>query len=279
MRFNVLAESIISDMLSEGRMSKVSKYSSIGVDSEKMLEKFKAGDFDIILKSWVGSPRYAGLTEEEIRNILSGVISSITERNPSSFDELSDSIMSVVDNAYQDKGPRRKTYNERLTKAIRNLILHKEYDLIKTGESTSIDDSLESEEESDEQKPTFDIEGLSQIESAVYEFIKQADNPTSISELSETFDDPESVTNSLIQKGLIKREGSNFVTAEDSDMTNILDTDDDFEGNPLEADSDVASTFKDTFGRQGSEEYGDAGDIPSWRRRGRGDYGSEEFDY
>ena len=39
MRFNVLAESIISDMLSEGRMSKVSKYSSIGVDTEKMLEK------------------------------------------------------------------------------------------------------------------------------------------------------------------------------------------------------------------------------------------------
>ena len=184
MRFNVLAESIISDMLSEGRMSKVSKYSSIGVDTEKMLEKLNAGDFDIILKSWVGSPRYAGLTEEEIRSIVSGVVSNITENNPSSFDELSDSIMSVVDRAYQDKGPRRKTYNERLTKAIRNLILHKEYELIKNGESNSIDTSSESEEMSDDQKPVFDIEGLTSIESAVYEFIKQADNPTSISEFS-----------------------------------------------------------------------------------------------
>jgi hypothetical protein len=279
MRFNVLAESIINDMVSEGRMSKVSKYSSIGVDAEKMLEKLNAGDFDIILKSWVGSPRYAGLTEEEIRNIVSGVVSNIAETNPSSFDELSDSIMNVVDKAYQDKGPRRKTYDDRLTKAIRNLILHKEYDLIKTGDSNSIDTSSESEEMSDEQKPTFDIEGLTSIESAVYEFIKQADNPTSISELSETFDDPEGITASLLQKGLIKKEGSNFVASEDSDMTNILDTDDDFEENPLEADSDVASTFKDTFGRQGSEEYGDAGDMPSWRRSRRGDYGNEDFDY
>jgi hypothetical protein len=279
MRFNVLAESIINDMVSEGRMSKVSKYSSIGVDTEKMLEKFNAGDFDIILKSWVGSPRYAGLTEEEIRNIVSGVVSNIAETNPSSFDELSDSIMNVVDKAYQDKGPRRKTYDDRLTKAIRNLILHKEYDLIKTGESNSIDTSSDSEEMSDEQKPTFDVEGLTSIESAVYEFIKQADNPTSISELSETFDDPESITASLLQKGLIKKEGNNFVASEDSDMTNILDTDDDFEENPLEADSDVASTFKDTFGRQGSEEYGDAGDLPSWRRSGRSNYGNENFDY
>ncbi len=268
MQFDTLVETFISNLIEEGRTSNISKYSSINIDADKMSNKFAAGDFDILIKSWAGSPRYASLSEEQLKQVMSDVTAEITEMQPRSFDDLRDSVYRVVDKMYENKGARRKTYDERLTKAITNLILHKEYDLVSTGESSGEDygNDIEGEDES-----SFDSENLTEIESAIYEFVKQADSPTSMAEVEAQFANSKDIVDSLIKKGILSKDGSMLSVKEDGDdYTPILDRDeDDFTENPLEADEDIASTFKNTFGRSMGDDFEDAGRTPSWRRRGR----------
>jgi hypothetical protein len=268
MQFDILVETFISNLIEEGRTSNISKYSSINIDADKMSSKLAAGDFDILIKSWAGSPRYASLSEEQLKQVMTDVTTEITEMQPRSFDDLRDSVYRVVDKMYENKGARRKTYDERLTKAITNLILHKEYDLVSTGESSGedYDNDIEGEDES-----SFDSENLTEIESAIYEFVKQADSPTSMAEVEAQFANSKDIVDSLIKKGFLNKEGSMLSVKEDGDdYTPILDRDeDDFAENPLEADEDITSTFKSTFGRSMGDDFEDAGRTPSWRRRGR----------
>lgn len=267
MKFDNLVESFINGLVNEGRTSNISKYSYINVDADKMLNKLHSGDFDILIKSWAGSPRYAGLSEEELNDVMADVTSEISEMKPDSFDDLRSTIFNAVDKVYQNKGARRKTYDERLTKAITNLIIHKEYGLISTEKPEDYEEDGQGKE-----KAEYDIEGLSPAESDIYEFIKQADEPTSTVEIQQQFPNSQDIVDSLISKGFIEKEGNIFSVKEKEGADLTMEPEEDFEENPLEADEDVASTFKSTFGRN-NEEDEDAGYLPSWKR-GRG----ESFD-
>jgi hypothetical protein len=240
MKFDNLANNIISEMLEEGRTAKNLKYANISIDSDKMLEKLNSGDFDVIVNSWSGSPRYANLSEDSIKQLLSSVVEGIKTRNPSDFDELRNAVNMSVDSVYQNKGDRRKTYTDRMTKAVVNLILHDEYNLVVPGENTS-DMPEEEEGESEE---------MTSLESAIYEFVKQSDVETSLSDVEAQFNDSKEVVDSLIKKGLLKKEGNTLsVIEDDGSFTPTLEIDDadsEFE-DPLEADQDIKSTFKNSF--------------------------------
>ena len=259
MKFDILAESIISSLLEEGRLAKSSKFAHISVDGDKLAEKLNAGDFEILTKGWAGNPRYASLSEEEIKDVIQNVASGITESQPSSFDELRSSVESVVDNVYANKGPNRKTYNARLTKAIVNLITHKEYDLVSIGEAPRT--------EEDE----YDVEGLSQVESAVLDFITQAEEPTNIKDVETQFANGSTIVDSLVEKGFVNRDGDMLTASGEDGSGKLLDIDDEDEENPLDAEPEVARAFKSTMGN--TREYEDdssddtsMGYVPSWAR-------------
>lgn len=266
MKFDILVENIINDLLAEGRMAKTAKYANIRVDSDKMLQKLNDGDFDIIIKSWSGNPRYANLSEETLKEVVRKVGENIKEMEPSSFSELRGNIESIVDEFYVNKGPKRKTYDERLTKAVTNLILHKEYDLISMGEPT-----IQPQTEEGEQKEKYDIENLSSTESAIYEFVSKADEPTSVQEVENQFPQSSEIVNSLIEKGFLERVGNNLVAKEqESVFTPVLDTDEEEdEIDPLSVDPDITSTFKNTFGKMSEDDFdyeGGSDYVPSWQR-------------
>ena len=259
MKFDVLAESIISSMVNEGRLPKSSKYSNISVDADKLVEKLNAGDFEILTKGWAGNPRYAGLSEDEIKEVIQNVASEIGQYEPSSFDELNSTVEGVVDNVYANKGPNRKTYNARLTKAIVNLITHKEYGLVTIGEAPKA------------QENEYDVEGLSQVESAVLDFITQADVPTTIKDIESQFANGSNVVDSLIEKGFVKRDGDTIVPSDAQEGGRVLDTEDEDEEDPLEVEPDIARTYRSTVGSSRSYDDDEGGDgsmgyVPSWDR-------------
>ena len=264
MKFDILVENIIKDLVTEGRTPKSLKYANIRVDSDKMLEKLNAGDFDIILQSWEGTPRYGNLSKETLKDVVAKVAENIKEMEPNSFSELRDNIESVVDQFYINKGPKRKTYDERLTKAVTNLILHKEYELVSSAEPTI---SHEEEEEK-----SHDIENLSNIESAVYEFVSKADGPTTEQEIEAQFPQSKTIVDSLIEKGFLEKFDDKITAKEKGvDEVPLLDIEDeDEEEDPLNIDSDITSTFKNTFGKSresDEEDYAGSSDyIPSWAR-------------
>ena len=238
MKFDTLANDIISEMLEEGRTAKNLKYANISIDADKMLEKLNSGDFDVIVNSWSGSPRYANLSEDSIKQLLSSVVESIKTRNPSDFDELRNAVNMSVDSVYKNKGDRRKTYTDRMTKAVVNLILHDEYKLVAPGDSTS---DMSEEGESDD---------MTSLESAIYEFVKQSDVETTLSDVEAQFNGSKEVVDSLIKKGFLQKQGNTLSVKEDDDSfvptLEIDDEDAEFE-DPLEADEDIKSTFKSSF--------------------------------
>jgi hypothetical protein len=260
MKFDVLAESIISSLVNEGRLSKASKYSHISVDANKLAEKLNSGDFEILTKGWAGNPRYASLSEDEIKEVIQNVASEIGQYEPSSFDELNSTIESVVDNVYANKGPNRKTYNARLTKAIVNLITHNEYGLVTIGEAPKA------------QENEYDVEGLSQVESAVLDFITQAELPTNIKDVESQFSNGSDIIDSLIEKGFVNRDGDTLVASGHEQGGRVLDTEDEDEENPLEIEPDIARTYRSTLGSSRSYDDDDSEDrsmgyVSSWKRR------------
>lgn len=267
MKFDILVENIIKDLVNEGRTPKSSKYANIKVDADKMLQKLNDGDFDVFIKSWSGSPRYANLDEETLKRAIQQSAENIKEMEPNSFSELRDNIMNIVDSFYENKGPKRKTYDERLTKAITNLILHKEYELV------SMTEPVPTAQEEEER--TMDLENLTKIESAIYEFVSRADGPSTMEEIEAQFPQSDTIVDSLVEKGFLERMGNTVVAKENGlsggGFTPILDTEDEEEEEDvLSADPDVTSSFKNTFGKssqlddadyEGSSDY-----VPSWKR-------------
>lgn len=259
MKFDVLAESIISSLVNEGRLAKASKFANISVDADKLAEKLDAGDFEILTKGWAGNPRYASLSEDEIKDVIKNVATQIAEYQPSSYQDLNSTIEGVVDNVYANKGPNRKTYNARLTKAIANLITHKEYGLISIGEAPKT------------QENEYDIEGLSQVESAVLDFITQADVPTNIKDVEAQFANGSDIVDSLVEKGFVKREGDILTASDSEEGGKVLDVEDEDEEDPLEAEPDVARAYRSTVGNTRSYDDDSSDDtsmgyVPSWER-------------
>jgi hypothetical protein len=91
---------------------------------------------------------------------------------------------------------------------------------------------------------------MTSLESAIYEFVKQSDVETSLSDVEAQFNDSKEVVDSLIKKGLLQKQGNTLsVKEDDGSFTPTLEIDDadsEFE-DPLEADEDIKSTFKNSF--------------------------------
>jgi len=250
MKFDILAESILSSLVNEGRLAKKSKYANISVDVDKLTEKLNAGDFEVLIKAWAGSRRYSHLSEDQIKDVIKNVASEIAEYQPSSFEELNSTIESVVDNVYANKGPHRKTYNARLTKSISNLITHKEYGLVSMVEAPRA-------EEND-----YDLEGLTQVESAILEFISNSDTPTNVKEVNMHFSNADDIIDSLIQKGFITRDGDVLTASSKAGSARLLDTDNNDRENPLDADEDIRTSFSRSMRQRDQDEYDSSmGDI------------------
>lgn len=250
MKFDILAENILTSLIKEGRLAKNSKFANISVDSEKFAEKLNSGDFEVLIKAWAGSPRYSHLSENQIKEALRNVASEIAEYEPSSFEELNSTIESVIDDVYANKGPHRKTYTARLTKSISNLITHKEYGLVSLGQAPK-------SEEND-----YDLEGLSQVESAVLDFISNSDTLTTIKDVENQFSNGNDIVNSLIEKGFITRDGDVLVVSDSEHGAKLLDIKDDNEENPLEADDDIGTSFSRSRRENDQDAYDSSmGDI------------------
>lgn len=274
MKFDKFVNNIMTSLVEEGRMPKSSKFSNINVDTKKLSEKLSSGDFDVLLKGWSDNSRYGNISETELTDTLSKVSSKIETYQPSSLSDLNGAISSVADELYATKGPRRKTFTERLTKAISNLILHKEYGLVTVGSGIASSQDEDDEEISTMKKNTseYDVEGMSERESAIYEFIKQSDNPTTKQEIESQFPQSLDVVNGLIRKGFITKENDTYSAKTETDYTPVLDINDEeeIEEDPFEVDPDARSTFKQTFGDTRSDEgewdEWDRDQVPSWLR-------------
>lgn len=274
MKFDKIVNTVIKEMvLTEGRTPKLSKYSNIAVDTAKLGEKIEAGDFDVLIKSWSGSPKYGNLSEEDIKSALTSVKDNIETYQPTSLKDLFSAIESPVDEIYSSKGPRRKTFTDRLTKSISNLILHKEYDLISVGMGSETPNYSETDDDetSSTGREEFDVEGLSSIQSAIYEFIKQSDAPTTEQELNNQFPNDADAIQELLTKGLITKEGNTFsLPSEPSDIPLLDIEDEEEEEDPFETDPNARETFKRTFGDTRSDEgewdEWDRDQVPSWLR-------------
>lgn len=276
MNFDTLAESIISSLtvVEEGRLKKDYKYSNISVNADKLLSKLHAGDFEPLIKSWSDHSRYGSLTQQQVTDVIDKVGQEIKEMEPASYSELRGAIQAVADEAYRDKGPRRKTFIERLTKAISNLITHKEYDLVSVGTGTP---TLEVDDQAEEEGSE-----MSKLETAIYNFVDQSETPTTAQEIEAQFPASQDTVEAMVSKGLLNKQGDAFVSG---DKTSEDQEPDDFENAPvvdipeiegeedddiLGSDDSVASNFKgsrenfddDDLGFTGGDDY-----VPSWRRR------------
>lgn len=283
MNFDKIANQIIktNSLIREGRTPKSSKYSNISVNIDKFGEMINSGDFEVLLKSWAGNPKYGNLTEDELNTILAKSKESLETYQPTSLKDVYDAIYYVADDAYKAKGPRRKTFTDRLTKNISNILIHKEYDLISIGAGVSTSENDMETDMEDDETPRFrsdsakkyDVEGLSSIESAIYEFIKQSDTPTTKQELEAQFPGNMHIANDLVAKNLVTRDGDSFMQKTSDGMTSILDVDDDdkdYDEDPFDSDIDARDTFKRTFGDTRSDEgewdEWDRDQVPSWLR-------------
>jgi hypothetical protein len=243
MKFDILAESIITNLLNEGRLAKTSKYSNIQIDAAKLLNKLEEGDFHVLISSWANNARYANISEEKLTDLIKNISNEISEYQPSTYEELLQTISGVVDTVYENKGPNRKTLTSRLTKSIANLITHKEYGLVTVGEP---------------KKETNKEEKVSEKEESALNFVNQSEEPSDYNEvlrhLTGTFgieeDEAQEIINNLVNSGSLRKEGNSLIANNEEDHSaRALDFENEEEDeHPLNYAPDVEATYRRTIG-------------------------------
>jgi hypothetical protein len=243
MNFDLLAEHIIST-IEEGRPQKTEKYSSIVVDGEKLKQMLESGDLDSAIESLSNNPRYANLAPEKIKEILTNISNEIEEYQPTSFDELKSTFESAIYNAYAHMGPRRKTFVDRLTRSLGNVVL-KADGVVSKGEETTKASSRE--------ENILDTE-LTEIESSLFDYIRNADSETTTEEairyVTGNFqleeEDAVDTINSLINKGVLTNEDGILVPKEETTSSTAIE-DEDIENDDEDSFANYSRGAEDAF--------------------------------
>jgi hypothetical protein len=266
MKFDTLVENYITTF-EEGRLAKSAKYANISINAPLLKQKLADGDFETIISSWAGHPKYGNVSDQTINGVVDKVADDVQEYEISNYDDLRSTIDSIVDGVYADKGPRRKTYTARLTSSILSLITHGEFDLVKTGAAAQ---SEVSDEDSDED---------SDVEEVVYNFVAQAEEPSQYndvvhyitSSLSKEENEAKSIIDSLVSKGVLHREGDLLTAGEEDGFAKELEIEDepkendpitgkpplrDEEEDPFKYSPEAESNYRSTKGQD--EDYYDS---------------------
>lgn len=234
MKFDKLAENIINEMLTEGRLSDKTRYSNLKIDKQAFLDKIEANDFDDALSSLQSnSARYGGKSVDSLKVFLKNIAED--SDTVSDYDDLWELVSSKSNTLYEDKGPRRNTFTTRLTKAIiKGIILNPSNNLVTKGTPTETTDTEMNTETENE------IE-MTEFEEAIYNFVRGADGPTDLSEIQQQFPNSEDSVESLIKKGFLEeKQGKIYAKDEFSSGGPLPDFDED-EGPyaPLDALKDL----------------------------------------
>jgi hypothetical protein len=222
MKFDTLVENYITTF-EEGRLAKSAKYANISINAPLLKQRLADGDFETIISSWAGHPKYGNVSDQTINGVIDKVADDVQEYEISNYDDLRSTIDSIVDGVYADKGPRRKTYTARLTSSILSLITHGEFDLVKTGAAAQRE--VEGEDESDDN---------SDVEEVVYNFVAQAEEPSRYddvvkyitSSLSKEEDEAKYIIDSLVSKGVLHKEGDLLTAGDDEGFAKELEIED-----------------------------------------------------
>jgi len=262
MKFDTLIEHYTQEYyLKEARTSNIDKFALIQINADKMLQKLNDGDFDVLITSWEGSPRYGNLDSNQIKSTLREIAESIKENSPTDFTSLRGLISSILDNFYSYKGEKRKTYVERFAKSIINLIVHKEYGLASKGEE--MEDSFENDSEYTGMiKSEEDVWGMTTAESSIYNFIKQSEETTTVRDIEAQFPNSEDILDSMLAKGIIDKVGNEiYIRDSESDDIPVLDPDlDEGDSNPLDDSPEIEDTFKRTVDTTNNDDMSSWGD-------------------
>lgn len=199
MKFDTLVENYLN-IFSEAYVNRSSKYSNIEIDANKLIEKLNSGDFDILISSWANNIKYGNVSEEVIKGLINSLAKDIETYEISSFDDLKDTIDSLADDVYANKGMRRQSYVQRLTNSVAGLIMHKEYGLV-----TAREPRIEKPEEDA-------LTGLTEVENGVVDYIQQAEEPLTVDDLSKQFSNAQDIVDSLINKNVLYKDNEGFVS-------------------------------------------------------------------
>jgi len=263
MKFDILAENIIYT-IEEGRFKKEEKFSNIEVNGEELQNLLNSGALDSHLENLANKARYSNLSAEQLKQIISEITEEIKISQPSSFEELKDSIQTVADSVYSDKGSKRKTLVDRLTKSVGNIILSPSLGVVSQGEIVR----------KSENKP--ESNNLKAHEIELINFINQSEEPTTyeqaVEHIAHNFavetEDAEQIVKKIMASGAITREGDflavndEYVASEEDKEPSseeeiekaIRKDNQDYEGdeeeyeNPLSFDREVDDTYRKTRG-------------------------------
>jgi hypothetical protein len=238
MKFDILVEQHLK-ILSEAGVSRTSKYSNIHINADRLLEKLEAGDFDILITSWANNKKYGNVSEENIKEVITKLVDDIKTYEISSFEDLKDTIESIADGIYSDKGFRRQSFVHRLTNSIAGLVMHKEYDLVSV---------LPPKQEGQEEDA---LTGLTEVENAVVDYIEHSEEPVTLDILNKHFSGADSIVETLAEKGIVAVNPQGIITVVSRAFEGELKS----KENPLDADEDVRSSFSRTMGRSNEDDF------------------------
>jgi hypothetical protein len=238
MKFDILVEQHLK-ILSEAGVSRSSKFSNIEINSDRLLEKLNAGDFDILITSWANNKKYGNVSEENIKQVITKLAEDIKTYEISSFEELKDTVESIVNDIYADKGFRRHSFVHRLTNSIASLVMHKEYDLV------TVHPPEKERQEEDA------LTGLTEVENAVVDYIEHSEEPVTLDILNQHFSGADSIIETLAGKGVVAVNTQGIITVVSRTFEGELKS----KENPLDADEDVRSSFSRTMGRNTDDDF------------------------
>jgi hypothetical protein len=238
MNFNTLVENYLVD-LEEGRMQKSDKFSNFEIDTQTLNDKLENGSFDVIITAWSNHSKYGNITTEQLKNVIREVSNNVEEYGISTYEDLKSTVENITDNVYENKGIKRKTLVDRLTKAVINLIFHKEYDLVNLNVTPVRQDSED------------ELTGLTEVENAVVDYIEHSEEPVTLDVLNRNFSGADSIVDTLTQKGIVVVNQNGVITLVNKAFEGELRDGED----PLEADEDVRTSFFKTMGRNNEDDF------------------------
>jgi len=245
MKFDILVEQHLK-LLSEAGVSRSSKFSNIEIDADRLLEKLNAGDFDILINSWANNKKYGNVSEENIKQVIAKLAEDIKTYEISNFEDLKDTVESITDDIYSDKGFRRQSFVARLSSSIAGLVMHKEYELVSV---------LPPKQERQEEDA---LTGLTEVENAVVDYIDHSEEPVTLEILNKHFSGADSIIDTLAQKGIVAVNTQGIITLVNRTPEGELKD----KENPLDADEDIRTSFSRSMRQRDQDAYDSSmGDI------------------
>jgi hypothetical protein len=238
MKFDILVEQHLK-LLSEAGVSRSSKFSNIEIDTDRLLEKLNAGDFDILITSWANNKKYGNVSEDDIKQVITKLAEDIKTYEISNFEDLKDTVESIADDIYSDKGFRRQSFVGRLSSSIAGLVMHKEYNLV------SVLPPKQERQEADA------LTGLTEVENAVVDYIERSEEPVTLDILNKQFSGADSIIETLAEKGVVAVNPQGIITVVSRAFEGELKS----KENPLDADEDVRTSFSRTMGRNTDDDF------------------------